>query len=69
MPDAFEQELLTDIAEADSFGESELAAQWRLELKSYRAAQQQAAPDTQPWDGTSAVARRDTLRKRQPNEP
>jgi hypothetical protein len=43
--DAFEQELLADIAEAETFGENELAAEWRLELKSYRAAKQQPLPD------------------------
>jgi hypothetical protein len=47
VPDAFEQELLTDIAEAEAFGESELAAEWRLELKSYRAARQQVLLDDQ----------------------
>ena len=61
MPDAFEQELLTDIAEAEALGESELAAEWRLELKSYRAARQQVLPDDQAGGGSSAVARRERL--------
>ena len=69
MPDAFEQELLTDIAEAESFGESGLAAEWRLELKSYRAAKQQALLEEQTWDGSSAVSRREALRKRQSDQP
>ena len=64
VPDEFEQELLTDISEAESFGESELAAEWRLELKSYRAAKQQPFLDDQAWDGSSAVARREALEKR-----
>jgi hypothetical protein len=66
--DAFEQELLTDIAEAESFGESELAAEWRLELKSYRAAKQQALLEDRAWSGSSAVARRDALEKRQSDQ-
>jgi hypothetical protein len=41
--DDFEQELTTNIAEADAIGESELAAQWRLQLNSYRAAKEQAS--------------------------
>ena len=69
MPDAFEQELLTDIAEADSFGEAELAAEWRLELKSYRAARQQALLADQAWDGSSAATRREVLDKRQSGQP
>jgi hypothetical protein len=67
--DAFEQELLTDIAEAESFGESELVAEWRLELKSYRAAKQQALIEERAWGGSSADARREALRKRQSDEP
>jgi hypothetical protein len=67
--DAFERELLTDIAEAVSFGEGELAAEWRLELKSYRAAKQQALLEDHAWGGSSAVARRDALRKRQSDQP
>jgi hypothetical protein len=67
--DAFEQELLTDIAEAESFGESELAVEWRLELKSYRAAKQQALLEDQAWGGSSAVARRGALEKRQSDQP
>jgi len=66
VPDEFEQELVTDIAEADSFGESELAAQWRLELKSYRAAKQQPVLDDQAMGGSSAAARREALLKRRP---
>lgn len=69
VPDAFEQELLTDIAEAEALGESELAAEWRLELKSYRAARQQVLPDDQAGGGSSAVARRERLRKRQSDQP
>jgi hypothetical protein len=69
VPDAFEQELLTDIAEAESFGESELAAEWRLELKSYRAAKQQVLLEDQAWGGSSAVARHEALRKRQSDQP
>lgn len=38
MADAFEQELLTDIAEAEAVGQDDLAAEWRLESKTYRAA-------------------------------
>ena len=71
MPDEFEHELLTDIAEAESFGESELAAEWRLELKSYRAAKQQAVDDgvdDQARGGSSPVGRREALRNRQ-SEP
>jgi hypothetical protein len=67
--DAFERELLTDIAEAESFGEGELAAEWRLELKSYRAAKQQALLEDQAWGGSSAVARREALWKRQSDQP
>lgn len=69
MPDEFEQELLTDIAEAESFGESELAAQWRLELNSYRAAKQQTLLEDEARGGSSAVARREMLRKRRPDQP
>ncbi|MDP9223670.1 MAG: hypothetical protein M3P18_07400 [Actinomycetota bacterium] len=69
MPDAFEQALLTDIAEAESFGESELAAEWRLELKSYRAAKQQALLEDQALGGSSAVAQGEALRKRQSDQP
>jgi hypothetical protein len=64
VPDAFEQELLTDIAEAESIGENELAAEWRLELKSYRAAKQQPPFGDRPWGGSSGVARREVLEKR-----
>jgi hypothetical protein len=69
MPDAFEQELLNDIAEADSFGENALAAEWRLELRSYRAAQQQALVEDRAWEGTAPHARRQALDKRQPDQP
>jgi hypothetical protein len=69
MPDAFEQELLSDISEAESFGESELAAEWRLELKTYRAAQQQALLEDRTWDGTSAAARREALDRRRSDGP
>jgi hypothetical protein len=69
VPDEFEQELLTDIAEAESFGESELAAGWRLELTSYRAAKHQVLLEDQAWGGSSAVARREALRKRQSDQP
>lgn len=69
VPDAFEQDLLTDIAEAESFGENDLAAGWRLELKSYRAAKQQALLEDQAYGGSSAVARREALRKRQSDQP
>jgi hypothetical protein len=67
VPDEFEQELLTDISEAESFGEGELAAEWRLELKSYRAAKQQPLED-QAWGGSSAAARREALEKRQSDQ-
>lgn len=69
MPDEFEQELLTDIGEADTFGEIELAAEWRLELKSYRAAKQRATSEAQPWSGSTAAARREALGDRQPDQP
>ena len=64
MPDAFEQELLTDIAEAEAFGEYELAAEWRLELQSYRAAKEQALRDDVTWEGSSSDVRRTTLDRR-----
>jgi hypothetical protein len=54
---------LTD-SEAESFGEGELAAEWRLELKSYRAAKQQSLLEDQGWGGSSAAARREALAKR-----
>ncbi len=69
MPDAFEQELLTDIAEAEALGEEGLAAEWRLELNSYRAAKKQALGQDQAWGGSSTVARQEALRKRQPGQP
>ena len=64
VPDEFEEELLTDISEAESFGEGELAAEWRLELNSYRAAKQQSLLDDKVGGRSSAVARRDALEKR-----
>ena len=66
--DEFEQELLADIAEAEAIGEHVLAAEWRWELNTYRAAKKQAI-DEQSWAGTSAVARRETLGKRRPDQP
>ena len=59
--DAFEQELLTDIAEADAIGQDELAAEWRLELNRYRAAKKQAIREEQAWGGSSAGGRREAL--------
>jgi hypothetical protein len=67
--DAFEQELLTDIAEAEAIGENGLAAEWRLELKTYRAAKKQAILEEQAWGGSSAVAWRETLGRRGPDKP
>jgi hypothetical protein len=66
--DAFEQELLTDIAEADATGQDDLAAEWRPELKTYRAGKKQAILEEQA-SGSSAVARREALRKRRSDEP
>lgn len=68
MADEFEQELLADIAEAEAIGEHDLAAEWRWELSTYRAAKKQAI-DEQSWAGSSAVARRETLGKRRPDQP
>jgi hypothetical protein len=62
--DAFEQELLTDIAEAEAIGQDDLAAEWRLELNTYRAAQKQAVLEEQSWGGSSAVIRRGALGRR-----
>jgi hypothetical protein len=67
--DAFEQELLADITEAEAIGQDGLAAEWRLELHTYRAAKKQAIRDEQAWGGSSAVARRETLGKRRPDQP
>jgi hypothetical protein len=53
--DAFEQELLADIA--------------RWELKTYRAAKKQAILGEQAWAGSSALARRETPGKRRSDEP
>jgi hypothetical protein len=64
MADAFEQELLSDIAEAEAIGEVDLAAEWRWELKAYRAARKQAIHDEQAWGGSSSVARQEALGKR-----
>jgi hypothetical protein len=69
MPDAFEQELLTDISEAEAFGESALAAEWRLELANYRAAKQLAVAEDQAWTSSSAVGRRAALEKRRSGQP
>jgi hypothetical protein len=66
--DEFEQELLTDIAQAESFGEGELAAEWRLELRSYRTAKQQSLLDNQAWGGSSAAGRREALEKRRSDQ-
>jgi hypothetical protein len=68
VPDAFEQELLTDISEAEALGEGELAAEWRLELKTYRAAKKQAILEDQGRSNTSAVARRATLGRRRSDQ-
>ena len=69
VPDAFEQELLTDIAAADAVGEYELAAEWGLELRSYRAAKAQAHPDDVVWEGTSTDVRRQALDGRRTDLP
>ena len=66
--DAFEQELLTDIAEAEAIGQDDLAAEWRLELNTYRAAQNQALREEQAGGSSSAVARREALGKRPPDQ-
>ena len=68
MADAFEQELLTDIAEAEAIGEVDLAAEWRWELKTYRTAQKQAIEE-QSLGVSSAVARRKKLGKRRSDQP
>ena len=68
VPDAFEQELLTDITEAEALGEGELAAEWRLELKTYRAAKKQAILEDQARSNSSAVARRETLGRRRSDQ-
>ena len=61
MPDEFEQELLTDISAAEAFGEHELAAEWRAELHSYRAAKEQAQQDDAVWEGSTSDVRRARL--------
>jgi hypothetical protein len=67
--DAFEQELLTDIAEAEAIGQDDLAAEWRLELNTYRAAEKQAILEEQALGGSSAVVRRGALRRRRSEQP
>jgi hypothetical protein len=67
--DTFEQELLADIAEAEAIGEHDLAPEWRWQLNTYRAAKKQAILEEQAWAGRSAVARRETLRKRRSDQP
>jgi hypothetical protein len=67
--DAFEQELLTDIAEAEAIGEVDLAAEWRWELKTYRAARKRGSLDDQARGGSSAVVRRQALGKRRSDQP
>jgi hypothetical protein len=67
--DAFEQELLTDIAEAEAIGENGLAAEWRLELKTYRAAKKQAILEEQALGGSSTVTRREALGRRGSDQP
>jgi hypothetical protein len=61
VPDAFQQEPLTDIAEAEALGVGEFAAEWRLELNTYRGAKKQAILEGQAWRGSSAVSRREAL--------
>jgi hypothetical protein len=68
-PDDFEQELLADIAEADAFGEDELAAEWRFELQAYRAARATALAEGGTWDGTDPDGRREALRDRRTERP
>jgi hypothetical protein len=68
VPDAFEQELLTDIEEAEALGEEGLAAEWRLELNSYRSARRQAQED-QGRGGSSSDSRRAVLDNRQSDRP
>ena len=67
MPDEFEQELLADIAEAETLSLDELAAEWRLELKTYRAAKKQALRD-QAGGASSAIVRREALGKRRSDQ-
>jgi hypothetical protein len=71
MPDdPFEQELLADIAEAETFGEDGLAAEWRIELNAYRAARTQARADSPDQEVFSTPeARREALRGRRPESP
>jgi hypothetical protein len=63
--DPFEQELLADIAEADTFGEDGLAAEWRIELDAYRAAKAKAlAEGARPELASTPEARREALQER-----
>lgn len=67
MSDDFEQELLADIAEADEFGEEELAAEWRFELDAYRTARTKAIDEGAAGDHPrEKVSRRHLLRRRRP---
>jgi hypothetical protein len=67
--DAFEQELLTDIADAEAIGQDDLAAECRLELNIYRAAKKQAILEEQASGGSSAVARREVLGRQRSDQP
>lgn len=67
--DAFEQELLSDIAEAEATGQDDLAAEWQLELKIYRAAKKQAILEEQASGDSSAAARREVLGRRRSDQP
>lgn len=70
MSDEFEQGLLADIAEADAFGEDELAAEWRFELDAYRAAREKAVAAGAGWDRPDEhVSRRHLLRRGHPKSP
>jgi hypothetical protein len=70
MSDDFEQGLLADIAEADTFGEDELAAEWRFELDAYRTARAKAIAEGTGWDMSGRhVSRRHLLRRRHPESP
>jgi hypothetical protein len=67
--DAFERELLTDIAEAEVIGQGDLAAEWRLELNTYRAAKKEAILEEQAGGGSSAVTRGEALGRRRSDQP
>jgi hypothetical protein len=67
--DAFEQELLTNIAEAEFIGQDDLAAEWRLELNNYRAAMKQTILEEQALGGSSADAGRDALGRPRSDQP